>query len=275
MKIAVWHTSHEIADTVADAIHEGLNADIRYTSSRSDIQSIALYDAHVAYGVLRGCDVVFKDAARCRIPYFHLDRGYTNPGHFYGNYRISLNGTQQVRFWPDPIAHTIPLQPWRGFDENKPVLVCPPTGVVAEFFGIAGKLWPYPSKSVLRHKGDQSKINFQDYNYVHTFNSSLGWQAIASGIPCVSDPTFSMVGSFFKNISLASLSEKQYLDRERLFGTMSSLQMTLKNMRDGKIWPLLSNLLSMSASIAANPPPLTWRHTPSENAPVQNPQSNT
>jgi hypothetical protein len=189
MKVCVWKTGHEIADTVARAIGGNI-----YDTKDCNQNIIDAYDIHVGYGILRGMADVFARAAKANKPYFNLDRGYINPGHFDGKYRISLNGTQQVGSWPDPIPHSMPLQPWRGFDENKPILVCPPTDVVAEFFNVYG--WRCVD-GVVRRKGNPNPINFQDYNYVCTFNSSVGWQAIAAGIPCISDTTFSMVGSFF------------------------------------------------------------------------------
>jgi len=253
--IRVHKTGHSIADTVADAVMAGLpDVDI---------------DLDIVYGILRHS--VF-DTSKCWV---HIDKGFYDAGHFEGKYRVSLMGTQQIGFWPEPIPHTMPLQPWRGFDPSKPVLVCPPTDAVAQFFGLAGTVWPYPPNSVLRHKGDPSKINFQDYNYVLTFNSSVGWQGIAAGIPCVSDPRFSMVGSYFKNIPLAELAEKQHIDRERMFGCMSACQLTLDEMRQGKLWPLIEKLLFMSVLMAAKPLPAMSANTPSSAEPSQKLTSNT
>lgn len=258
MKICVWKTGHEIADTVADSVFEGLphGADIRPTSEEDRAGD---YDLNIGYGILRGMESVFRRSRN----YIHLDRGYTNPGHYSGNYRVSLNGTQQVGFWPDPVPHDVELKKWRGFDVSKPVLVCPPTEVVKKFFS-----WPgfdehdersslkriYPN-IVSRFKGDASPINFHDYNYVLTFNSGVGWQAIAAGIPCVSDSTYSMVGSFFKNIPLAELSEKQYIDREKMFGCMKACDLTLQAIREGNLWPLMQKLLYMSVSTQENQSP--------------------
>jgi hypothetical protein len=242
VKIIIWKTNHEIADTVADAIKEGIDGgSVRYTH-----QGFEDADVHIGYGILRGMDDIFKQARN----YIHLDRGYIHPAHYSGNYRISLNGTQQVDFWPEPSVCTVPLAPWRGFDHTKPVLVCPLTEAVSEFFGVDWWVDAGAERHVWRHKGDPTPLNFSDYNYVLTFNSSVGWQALAAGIPCVSDPTYSMVGSFFKNIPLAKLSEAQYLDREKMFGCMESMQLTLQEMRDGKLWPIISSLLRMKPRTA-------------------------
>jgi hypothetical protein len=243
MKICIWKTNHSIADTIADAIMEGMpDAELRIAGDE-----IGDADVHIVYGILR--HDVFKKAKN----WICVDRGYFGADHFSGTYRISLNGTQQTGFWLPPIPHKVELLPWRGFDHSKPVLICPPTDAVRDFFSLSG--WPLniPENCIIRKKGDPSVINFQDYNYILTFNSSVGWQGIAAGIPCVSDPTYSMVGSFFKNISLANLAEAQYLDRVRLLGCMSTLQLTLSDMRQGKLWPIVSALMSGLVSTDEKP----------------------
>lgn len=239
MRIAVWKTGHEIADTVADACLAGL-ADSEDCTIPPSYKFNAIGEVNVAYGILRGCTELFRESDRLGKPWVHLDRGYFNPRHFDGKYRISLRGTQQTSNWPEGEC-TVPLAPWRGFDESKPVLVVPPTDPVFGFFNHT--YWWYPSGSVIRKKGFLDKVDFMDFNYVHTFNSSLGWQALQAGIPCVSDPTHSMVGSWYHNISLADLSEAQYADRNKLFGSMEQLQLTLTEIREGKLWPLMEKLL--------------------------------
>lgn len=249
MKVCVWKTGHEIADTVAKAI----DAEVRTIG-----EPLGDADVHIAYGILRGTADVFRKAP----VWFHVDRGYTNPGHFDGNYRVSLRGTQQTGFWPEPVKHDVKLLPWRGFDHSKPVLVCPPTDAVRDFFSLQEWTHTNVKHYVVRKKGDQNPLNFNDYNYVLTFNSSVGWQAIAAGIPCVSDTTHSIIGTFFKNIPLANLSGAQYVERKRLFGTMSALQMTLEEMKQGKLWQLMSNLLSISATTVGNQPLVTSPRIP-------------
>jgi hypothetical protein len=240
VKLAVWKTGHEIADRVAQAFDQyGL---VIRTPPSTELQ-VSHFDTHIAYGILRGTADVFRECDRLGKPWLHIDRGYFGASHFDGTYRISYRGTQQTGNWPAPSAHNVELKPWRGFDHSKPVLVVPPTKAVQNFFGTR-RIMLCPPNHVIRHKGDPSILDFNDYNYVVTFNSSLGWQAIAAGIPCVSDPTHSMVGAMYRNIGLDKLSETQHLDRERLFGTMSSLQMTLKEIEDGKAWPLIKHLLS-------------------------------
>src|SRR4051812_36204771 len=93
MKICVWKTGHEIADTVADALAEGLNGICFSTDSKKDCDFSA-FDAHVAYGILRGNAEVFRGCDKAGVPWFNVDRGYLNPSHYDGYYRISYRGTQ-------------------------------------------------------------------------------------------------------------------------------------------------------------------------------------
>lgn len=252
MRIAIWRSGHEIADTVADAIKEGIPDAQTYRTSLYGVFPAA--KTHIGYGILRGMAEVFRLADKT--PYFNIDRGYFHPSHYSGYYRISLRGTQHTGPIQDWMlddtrlqALALDIKPWRGFDATKPVLVCPPTDAVCSFFGF--KWWnpekPDDNRSfIVRQKGDTLPINFSDYNYVLTFNSSLGWQALQAGIPCVSDPTHSMVGRWFHNISLDDLADAQYADRHKLFAAMANLQLSLQEMRDGMLWPLMSKLLAGS-----------------------------
>ena len=246
MKIAVWRTGHEIADRVCRSLmHSCRETDFTLTGGCLPIEEnkdiLLRNDAHIGYGILRGMAEVFRNS-NC---WFEVDRGYFKPSHYDGYYRISCLGTQQCFAWVEPDYERLEqlqldLKPWRGFDDSKPVLVIPPTEYVEKFFGIDWE-FPFFKQHVLRRKGDASPINFSDYNYVLTFNSSVGWKALQAGIPCVSDPTHSMLGSWFKNLPLDELVEKQLQDREKLFATMAALQFTLSEIEQGMVWPLIES----------------------------------
>lgn len=262
-RISVWRTGHEIADTVARMVRESLRCDSFDTCLVSNKEHyerltptlIPEYGVHIGYGILRGCDEVFRECDKQNKPWFNIDRGYWKPGHYDGYYRISLRGTQQTNLTglkPDYERWQqlgVQMQPWRGFDYSKETLICPPTEHVERFFGIDwlkdAEPWLRRNGFCIRSKGDPTPINFNDYNYVLTFNSSVGWQALAAGIPCVSDPTHSIVGSRYRDISLENLQDIQYRDREALFGIQASLQLTLSEIKQGKLWPLVQKLLSI------------------------------
>jgi hypothetical protein len=270
LKACVWFTGHEIADTVARAVAEGLSHGISVhegmANSGDDLGVIGSYDLHVGYGILRGMAEVFRTAEAAQIPWFNIDRGYWKPSHYDGYYRISCRGTQQAiglkSIEPEYNRYNaldLHGEKWRGFDKTKPGLIAPATEAVASFFNVSSRtlIMPYAvfdnGWMQMREKGATTPINFADYSYVHTFNSSLGWQALASGIPCVSDRTHSLVGAWSKDVPIDRLAETQDKERINLFATQAALQLTLKEIRSGFIWPLIARLMSISAGTAARP----------------------
>lgn len=262
MKIAVWKTGHEIADTVAVALAEGLNAKIYSTALRPNddvcIDNIKPYDAHLFYGVLRGTEWIGVYCDQEKIPYFILDRGYTNPGHFDGNYRISYRGTQFK--WHEGIPRKpvdIKLEPMRYKGDY--VLICPPTTTVCNLFGIDRDVWIINAwaqcgwtEYVMRDKGEtfyNLESQLGDARAVITFNSSVGWQALQMGIPVLSDVNHSAIGSFYRCTDLSTLIDNLQNkpdNRLELFEAMESHQFKLSD--TSGLWKLLDHYLTQSSS---------------------------
>lgn len=268
MKICVWRTGHEIADRVAEDVYGGLskhsNCKLFHVNDRHGLIFDA-FDVHIAYGILRGTSDIFKRCDGFNKPYFILDKGYLKPGHYDGYYRISLGGTQHTQ-GGDYADYKrlgdlgISFRNWRGLDPDKPVLICPPTDHVIHWIPEA-KDWLRTTirylneqklKYTVRLKDASPKKTLNDdlrnCNYVHTFNSSVGWEALRQGIPCVSDTTYSLIGSHFGHISLDKLSHSQDIGRHELFASMSGLQLSLQEIKSGLLWPLMSKMLSQSTS---------------------------
>lgn len=256
MKIAVWKTGHIIADTVAEAVKDGLpDADLIWSHQDNYMTMIKNYDLHIGYGILRGCGDVFKRAESFGIPWIEIDKGYWKPGHYDGYYRISLNGTQQTtgldRIQPDYERWDrlgLEILPNRERN-NGPILVCDPTQPVCDFFGVTLRQLessacadgPY----IQREKGDPTPLqnDLDECRSVTTFNSSIGWEALRQGIPVVSDPTHSIVGAYQKMVD-----KPLHLDldeRRKLFAIMAGLQLRLDELKSGKLWPLIQTLLSI------------------------------
>lgn len=260
MKICVWKTGHEIADTVADAVKLGLRkAPIKSivscnTMSFNDMnmheELVSHADIHICYGILRGADHLFRACNLHGKPWFNIDKGYWKPGHYNGYYRVSLRGTQQTtgldKLQPD-------YDRWDElglFIEQAPpyyrdkILHCPPTDAVSKFYGLPD--WQHWPDTLLRAKGCTRDLQ-SDLNRsmeVHTFNSSVGWEALRQGIRVYSDPTHSIIGAYQKQFDFSAA---DVLDNRReLFSIMASLQLTLDEMRKGLLWPLMSKLLSIS-----------------------------
>lgn len=250
MKICIWRTGHEIADTVATALSRAFNAPIYHATEILDLPEA---DIHIGYGILRGMSSVYKRAERDGKPYFIIDRGYWKPSHYDGYYRVSLRGTQQTSGWPEPDwerweALGLPIEPARPttWTTGHPVLLCPPSTHVAEWLGVNLSQWidhatwdQQDSDVTLRFKGgNNDTIDWGRFTRVITFNSSVGWEALRRGIPVESDHMHSIVGAWQAKHGV----EK----RAELFATMAGLQLTLDEMRGGKLMPLMEKLLAKS-----------------------------
>ncbi len=232
----VHKTGHFIADTVADAFIVG-----NYEG-----------DADLVYGILR--HNFFTSSKN----WFEVDRGYFNPGHFDGYYRISYKGTQAK--WHEGIPQAdidFELEDWR--DKSGYVLVCPPSDYVKQFFDIGWEIdkqlmqcWEivaglHPYR--VRRKDDASYIEWNKIRGVITFNSSIGWQALQRGIPCISDTEHSIVGSYYKHeldkLGLEyNFENVKLIPREPLFQAMKAHQFTLNEIRKGKAWNLIQYYIS-------------------------------
>ncbi len=293
MRIAIWKTGHEIADAVADALKGGCYdkevSSILYDGiGDADItRGIEAHDVHIGYGILRGTGDIFRRCDSLNKPWFNLDRGYFGPGHYGGYYRISLCGTQQTtgldKLEPDYESldrlRIVFPDPYR-INSEAHTLIVPPTDYVRSFFDL-GRWEEYAldnfpnSKIRVRHKGGVRTLDDDLTNCLRvvTFNSSIGWEALRRGIPVYSDSNHSIIGAYQK---LRKTDDRPlHLDlkaRRELFAIMSGLQMTLEEIRSGKICTLMEKLLSLFpsslAGIPGNQLPATLHPTPSSAEPI-------
>lgn len=246
-RILIWKTGHEIADVVASALEKGLNG------------QPAKYEFAIGYGILRGNEERIRECEEQHIPWFNADKGYLKPNHYDGYYRISLRGTQQTTglasLQPD-YARLAQLQiefprP-NGVSANAHTLIVPPTDHAAKFFGINVYDWVREQRATyddvavkVRMKGDDTPLDMHLTNCLRvvTFNSSVGWEALRRGIPVYSDATHSIVGAYAKLVDKPL--HLDFKSRRELFGIMASLQLTLGEISDGKICPLIDKLLAL------------------------------
>lgn len=227
----VFHTGHEINERVCTALTDGFLHD----------------DIATTYGILRGA----ADWSRKQRTLL-WDKGYFKPGHYDGYYRASWTGTQaRFEYAGFPGYHDasrfealgVKLEPWKrkGFH----VLVCPPTKPVMGFYDLPQDWAQLTGHHVHRHhpkllvtireKGCTIPLeeHLQDCAGVVTFNSGVGWEALRRGIPVVSDPLHSTVGSFL-GTSIADLGRSMaHHDRRALFSFMANRQFTLAEIENG------------------------------------------
>lgn len=253
MKIAVWHTGHEIADTVAEAVKDGLQIQ-KAEVFDGDFSKLQQSDAHIAYGILRGTDKIFRWCESNNRSWFNIDRGYWKPNHYDGYYRISLRGTQQTNlanFKPDyerldKFGVEI-LEPTER--EHLPMMLCPPTDYACKFFGIDPIEWEKQNaphgEYFIRQKDDPHDLqsHLDGCSKVITFNSAVGWEALRQGIEVISDPIHSIVGAYQKLVDNSIYND--FNERRKLFAIQVSLQRSLAEIREGQLWPLLQTLLNL------------------------------
>lgn len=255
MKIAVWNTSHSIADTIADVVIRGLKLTCHsiIPLHTDKAQLAADFDLNIGYGILRGMQAVFRHSKH----YIHLDKGYFRPGHFNGYYRISHNGTQQTKLATVPTdprrlnesrIDILPRRLTAGLDK---ILVCPPTTEVCKYFNINQEKWlnhtaiQYKDKVIIRHKDSLIPLSehLAQARKVITFNSSVGWEALRQGIEVVSDPHHSIVGAWQKELDIDNQLDLD--SRHKFFAKMENLQLNLREIESGLLWPLIQNLISI------------------------------
>lgn len=245
MKCAVWYTGHHIADTVA--VHFPCK---RFHISQLSTEILRRYDAHIAYGILRGSADLFRKCDKLGIDWFNVDLGYFNPGHFDGYYRISHRGTQAK--YSGENTGGVCVQ--RNIGTH--VMICPPTPYVCEFFNIDIDTWMADAIAQAKKTGlsyfirtkeckESLETAFSRCVAVITFNSSVGWKALQLGIPCLSDPLHSVVGSYYNTKCIDTLL-KLHKDTptKPLFEFMREQQFTLSEISKGKAWALIEKLTS-------------------------------
>ena len=299
MRIAVWKTGHEIADAVADAVISDNNSRQRdctwhlvHTNNfermpRLAVESSDEFDIHIGYGILRGMGDIMKACERANKPFFHIDRGYLNPGHYEGYYRISYRGTQAK--WHEGIPRKpidIKMEPWK-IPNRGTVVICPPTEAVCAFFKIAPQTWlnnaikqandAFLTPAIaIHHKSDNKPFDWEDCLAVITFNSSVGWQALQRGIPVLSDPVHSIVGSYYAYRGCDTLqkvtdfTQKMGDSRMELFEAMAAHQFTLQEIREGKAWPILNHYIMCGSDLILGKP-LPPRSAPIPSVAAPNP----
>lgn len=280
MKIAVWKTGHEIADTVADALLKEFGDGMglgRLAKAKG-----LLFGDHIGgedrvamgYGILRGTAELFRKSKH----WFNIDRGYWGARHFDGNYRISYRGTQFK--WHEGIPRKpvdVNLEPWR-FD-GEYILICFPSQHVIDFFKL-GSAWLngipitaeflnyMPYRARMKDSVVPLEQDLAGAKAVITFNSTVGIEALKRGIPVLSDVNHSAIGSFYGCTDLSTLMENLQNNpdnRIELFEAMEAHQFKLND--TSGLWGLLSHYISGLDMTAEKPLPQMSSLIVSESAP--------
>lgn len=217
----------------------------------------------VVWGLLRGSAGIIKLCHASGTPWIYIDHGYFRRGHFEGHYRCTLGGFQLNRVLPGCPddrwhSHNIRLQKWRS-GQGEDIIVCPPTGVVAETFGkqnwLATTLRAIQDRTkrriVVRHKHDSAQTTLSEAvktaHALVTYNSIAAVEAAVLGVPVIvhEKSAAAPVGA----VSLDLIENPPMPDRAAWAASLSYAQFTLDEMRSGLAWAALV-ALQLGAAVA-------------------------
>lgn len=172
----------------------------------------------VIYGLLRGLQDAKKVAQRKRLNWVYIDNGYLTPGHFHGNYSVTINAYQHTgaglyergrRRFENLNLKWKYLTMWQKTGEY--ILILPPTEIFAFLMGFEAQNWiedteeklrlatdrpvrvrRKPGSRVGKHvvpKGTSLEEDLKGAYAVVTYNSKAAIQALIQGVPVfVSSP---------------------------------------------------------------------------------------
>jgi len=253
--IYVWHTDHYINEEVSTALHAGIPQNIlKHTAfAENYFKNTNKYPA-VGYGILRGTGDIFKHNEQHGVDYYMVDRGYINPGHFDGYYRISKNGLQAKyvdKDLPGDRLAKLKYERANWFNPKGKIIVCPPSEYIEQYYNMVPGAWEKkvmqllenvsrPSK--VRHKSDTTKLehDLQDAYCVITCNSNVAVDAAIKGIPVFADHKSVVHGWGINSWGDLHKLEAPTDDKiDKLLRFLSYNQFTLEEIRNGTAWRLL------------------------------------
>lgn len=257
MTIYVWHTGHQINEKISHALHAGIPQNIlKHTEWASNYISSTNKHVAVAYGILRGTGDIFRHNRLHNIDYYEVDRGYINPNHFDGYYRISKNALQakykDLDLSGDRLEK-LKFERAEWFNPKGKIIVCPPSDYIEDFYSFNHGWWEGEVVKTLentsrpfkvRHKSDTTPLehDLQDAYCVITFNSNVAVDAAIKGVPVVTG-VYSVVGKWTQNSLddvLNNTVEPESRERiDKLLRFISYNQFTLKEIQEGFAWQLL------------------------------------
>lgn len=255
--IYVWRTGHQINETISAALHAGIPQNILKHTEWAD-NYISSNNKHIAvgYGILRGTGDIFHHNRSNGVDYYEVDRGYINPNHYDGYYRISKNALQatykELDLPSDRLAK-LKFERKQWFNPKGHILIIPPSEYIETFYNLATGWWENEIiKSLdgisrpfkVRDKSDSRPLDhdLQDAYCVITFNSNVAVDASIKGVPVITG-MYSVAGKWCKN-SIGDVIENKIAaptqERvDKLLRFISYNQFTLKEIQDGIAWRLL------------------------------------
>lgn len=255
--IYVWHTGHEINEKISHALHAGIPQNIlKHTEWAENYYNSPNKYTAVGYGILRGTGDIFKHNEKHGVDFYEVDRGYINPKHFDGYYRISKNGMQAKyvdKDLPSDRLDKLKIERDNWYDPKGRVIVCPPSDFIEHYYEMASGAWLYAMESFLksynisykiRDKSDTAplKHDLQGAKCVMTFNSNVAIDASIKGIPVYvsrENVTHDWHSIPLEQIATDAIRPPTETQIEKLLRFISYNQFTLEEIRNGTAWRLL------------------------------------
>lgn len=257
--IYVWQTSHDINEQVSKALHAGIpNSILKHSSYIPNYRSSPNKFTSVGYGILRGTGEVFDINRKANIDWYEVDRGYINPKHFNGYYRISKNALQATykeADLPSDRLDKLVFKREEWFNPKGRIIVCPPSEYIEGFYGLHPGSWLAQVEGFLknntqrkikvRQKTDTAPLEYdlQDAYCVITFNSNVAVDAAIKGVPVITG-VYSIAGKWSKNTLQHIIEDKIEVPAsehvEKFLRFVSYNQFTLDEIRKGEAWKIMS-----------------------------------
>jgi len=240
------------------ALHAGIPQNILKHTEWAD-NYINSTNKHIAvgYGILRGTADIYRYNSINGVDFYEVDRGYINPNHYDGYYRITKNGLQ-ARYkeldLPFDRLDKLKFKRENWFNPKGHILIIPPTEYIEKFYNHSPGWWKSEivksldgtsRKFKIRDKSESRPLDhdLQDAYCVITFNSNVAVDASIKGIPVVTG-MYSVAGKWCKN-SIQDVIEnkieapsREHVDK--LLRFISYNQFTLEEIRNGTAWKILN-----------------------------------
>jgi hypothetical protein len=208
----------------------------------------------VFWGILRGNERMIPEYQRRSWDFYYIDHAYVLRGHEYGNYKVTRNRFQagpivdrpadRLRLFGDP-----EVRPWRA--GGRSVLICPPTGAVANFY--RQHHWLEDTVRTLRLLTDRPLVVRQkadadrplqeellDAHVLVTYNSNSAVEAVLAGVPVICDSVCAAA-----QVSSTKLTDVENPprpeNREAWLRHLTYSQFRLRELADGTAWRILND----------------------------------
>lgn len=255
MTIYIWHTGHQINDTLSQALHAGIpDSVLKHISWKDNYFNQNNKHVAIGYGILRGTGDVFHHNFNHNVDYWEVDRGYINPGHFDGYYRISKNGMQAKyvdKDLPSDRLDKLKFKRDNWFNPKGKIIVCPPSDFIEKYDNLPTDWLDSATRYLkerdipfkVRHKSDTIPLehDLQGASLVVTYNSNVAIDAIIKGIPIKTSNKSIAYGWAGNTIDPLLQNTTPPTDEQvdKLLRFISYNQFTLEEIRNGTAWRLL------------------------------------